>query len=79
MKLAQAIKMSLPLERSKESLKVFDDEYDKAYISGMRKKVFISYTSTGLEWLWCFNRPEFIGLHYIHDVNVYQYYFNVVS
>ena len=48
-KLAQAIKMSLPLERSKESLKVFDDEYDKAYISGMRKKVFISYTSTGLE------------------------------
>lgn len=31
--------MSLPLERSKPSIKVFDDEYDRAYLDGMRRKV----------------------------------------
>ena len=38
-KLGEAIQMSLPVEKSEASLKVFDDEYDRAYLQGMRNKV----------------------------------------
>lgn len=38
-KLAEALKMSLPLHKSKASLTVFDEEYDQAYKAGMRAKV----------------------------------------
>ncbi|XP_067931753.1 protein adenylyltransferase SelO, mitochondrial-like [Watersipora subatra] len=39
LKLGEAIQMSLPLEKSKPSIKVFDEEYDKAYSHGMRQKL----------------------------------------
>ena len=35
--------MSLPVEKSEPSLKVFDDEYDRAYLQGMRNKVRQTY------------------------------------
>ena len=39
LKLAEAIQRALPLSRSKEALKIYDEVYEEQYMAKMRKKL----------------------------------------